>query len=554
MEPSSARDPDGHAQVHPVVREALRISLSAKEYKILHDHAVRRAPVKVQSKLPSPSRYEAIVRSKNKYNEAALRASLRVFLVSGALLKFVDWALARIRGDLSKKKTQTSFLRSPNFRLSASLSLVLLFHRLLHRFFARLRANLRTDEAQPFRNRNPRVSKALTSRYAPAVGASLALFGLGICPQNQLRLTAAIWMATRSLEFLFNVIDEKGWLENRPVWFGSWLLMPLSCAQLFHAFIFDREATPKWLGNVIFRLSPGYILDRPESLPTEFSWPGKEDVVDSLATVATLRWPYVYTRYLHLVYGRFFSNISISAFVSPILHPGDLNTLPSAVKSISPITGPAHPSISSLSCALLHSSSPSCSTAFLHNILLSIPRLARFVTTVTLALSVLKFKKLMANPITSINNLSKKIITLTAVLSASVGSAWGSICLWNSLFPRSVLPTKRFFLSGAVAGMPFAFLANSRSVFTYFFRAAVDSAWKTGTKRGLWKGWKGGDLFILVLSWALINSILESRPNAVQGRGVRKALAWMKGEGFVDPVDVAAKRKLKKAKKAETEH
>ena len=51
-----------------------------------------------------------------------------------------------------------------------------------------------------------------------------------------------------------------------------------------------------------------------------------------------------------------------------------------------------------------------------------------------------------------------------------------------------------------------------------------------------------------------MNSILESRPNAVQGRGVRKMLAWMKGEGFVDPVEVAAKRKLKKAKKAEAEH
>ncbi|BAE65085.1 unnamed protein product [Aspergillus oryzae RIB40] len=504
MEPSSERDPDGHAQVHPVVREALRISLSAKEYKILHDHAVRRAPVKVQSKLPSPSRYEAIVRSKNKYNEAALRASIRVFLVSGALFKFVDWALARIRGDLSKKKAQTSFLRSPNFRLSASLSLVLLFHRLLHRFFTRLRANLRTDEAQPFRNRNPRVSKALTSRYAPAVGASLALFGLGICPQNQLRLTAAIWMATRSLEFLFNAIDEKGWLENRPAWFGSWLLMPLSCAQLFHAFIFDREATPKVTSPIALKVCLRSFLGQERR-----TW-------------------------------------LIRSQLSPICA--------GPVKSISPITGPAHPSISGLSCALLHSSSPSCSTAFLHNILLSVPRLARFVTTVTLALSVLKFKKLMANPITSINNLSKKIITLTAVLSASVGSAWGSICLWNSLFPRSVLPTKRFFLSGALAGMPFAFLANSRSVFTYFFRAAVDSAWKTGVKRGLWKGWKGGDLFILVLSWALMNSILESRPNAVQGRGVRKALAWMNGEGFVDPVEAAAKRKLKKTKKAETEH
>ncbi|KAE8350398.1 hypothetical protein BDV28DRAFT_40024 [Aspergillus coremiiformis] len=532
MEASSAREPEVQAHVHPVVREALRISLSAKEYKIFHDHAVRRAPVRVQSKLPSPSRFEAIVRSKSKYNEAALRASIRVFIISGALLKLADWGLKKFRGDLSRKKAHTSFLRSSNFRLSASLSLVLLLHRFLHRFFVRLRANLRTDEAQLFRNRNPRVSKALTSRYAPAVGASLAGFALGICPQDQLRLSAAIWTATRSLEFLFNAVDEKGWLENRPLWFGSWLLMPLSCAQLFHAFVFDREATPKWLGNVIFRLSPGYIRDCPESLPAEFGWPGKEDVVDSLATVANLRWP---------------------AFVSPILHPEDPNTLPSAVKSISPITGPAHPSISELSCALLHPSSPSCGTAFLHNILLSVPRLARFLTTVTFALSVLKFKKMMANPLTSVNALWKKIITLTAILSASVGSAWGSICLWNSLFPRSVLPTKRFFLSGALAGMPFVFLTNSRNIFMYFFRTAVDSAWRTGVKRGLWKGWRGGELFIIVLSWALMGSILESRPNAVQGRGVRKVLAWMKGDGFVDPVDVAAKRKLKKAKKAKGE-
>jgi hypothetical protein len=101
--------------------------------------------------------------------------------------------------------------------------------------------------------------------------------------------------------------------------------------------------------------------------------------------------------------------------------------------------------------------------------------------------------------------------------------------------------------------MPFAFLANSRSVFLYFFRAAVDSAWKTGVKRGLWKGWKGGDLLILVLSWALMGSILEARPNAVQGRGVRKAMAWMRGDGLVDPVDIAAKKKLKKAKKTEGE-
>ncbi|PYH63306.1 uncharacterized protein BO88DRAFT_399394 [Aspergillus vadensis CBS 113365] len=522
-----ASDSTPNPDLHPVVRNALRISLSAKEYKLLHDYAVQRTPSAIQNKLPSPSAFEAIVRSKNKHNEASIRTSLRVFVLSSSLLKLVDVVAGRIRGDLSQKNTsRTSFTRSPNFRLSISLSLLLLLHRFLYRFFVKLRANLRTDDARPFRDRNPRISRALTSRFAPAVGASIAGFALGLCPQKQLRLTAAIYTATRSLEFLFNALDEKGWFKDRPRWFGSWLLMPIACAQLFHAFIFDRETAPKWFGNVILRLSPSYVRGRPESLPLEIPWPEKEDVVDSLANIANLRWP---------------------AFASPILHPGSPNTLPSTLTSISPITGPAHPAISSLSCALLHPNSPSCSTAFLHHILLLVPPLARFLTTVTLALSLRNIKGLMNEPISSINKLSKKIITLTAILSASTGSAWGSICLWNTLLPRSALPAKRFFLSGALAGVPFAFLTNSRGIFMYFFRAAVDSAWKTGVKRGLWKGWKGGDLCIIVLAWALIGSILETRPSAVQGKGVRKALAWLKGDGFADPVEVAAKRKARKA-------
>lgn len=105
--------------------------------------------------------------------------------------------------------------------------------------------NLRTENARPFRVRNPRISKALTSRYAPAIGASLAGLALGICPQKQLRFYVAIYTTTRSLEFLYNLLEEKGWFVNRPWWFGSWLLMPVSCAQLFHAVVFDRETAPK---------------------------------------------------------------------------------------------------------------------------------------------------------------------------------------------------------------------------------------------------------------------------------------------------------------------
>ncbi|KAJ5438626.1 uncharacterized protein N7458_009624 [Penicillium daleae] len=516
--------------VHPVVRTALRISLSAKEYRALYGLLAKRAPG-VQGKLVSPSHYDAIVHSKNRRNEAAVRASLRVFVGTGAALKLLETIIGRIRGSAEQKKSRGPILRSPNFRLSLSLSLLLLLHRLLYRFLVRIRANLCTDDAKPFRDRNPRIARALTSRFAPAVGASAAGFALGICPQDQLRLTVAIYTGTRSLEFLYNVMDSKGWLDDRPWWFGSWLLMPVSCAQLFHAFVFDRENTPKWFGNVIFRLSPSYIPGRPDALPEDVFWPEKDQIVDSLASIASLRWP---------------------AFISPTLHPSDPNTLPLSVKSISPITGPAHPSIAHLSCALLHPSVPSCSTAFVHHILLSVPPLARFLTAVSLALTIPKLKTVLAQPITSINSLSKRIITMTAVLSAAVGSAWGSVCLLNNTLPRSTLPTKRFFISGALGGLPFALLANSRSVFMYFFRAAVDSAWKTGVKRGLWKGGRAVELWLFVLSWALMGSILEAHPSAVQGRGLRKGLAWLRGDGFVDLEEVEKRKAHRSLKKAET--
>ena len=116
---------------------------------------------------------------------------------------------------------------------------------MLHRFFTRLRANLLTKDAAPFRRRNPRVSKILTARLAPAIGASLAGFCLGVYPGDQFRITVAIYLATRAAEFAYNSLEDDGWLRNRPWWFGSWMLMPPVFGQLLHAFLFDRDCFPK---------------------------------------------------------------------------------------------------------------------------------------------------------------------------------------------------------------------------------------------------------------------------------------------------------------------
>ncbi|EEH38947.1 hypothetical protein PAAG_01409 [Paracoccidioides lutzii Pb01] len=525
--PEPAPQPSSSRSIHPIIRNVLRLSLSASEYKSLHEHLIKRLPSAVQNRALQPSTFREIVKSQDKYNEAALRASLRVFFAAGGgmkLLEYITQKLASRNNPNAPKPPKLPFHQSPAFRLSCALSLTLLLHRFLHRFFLRLRANLRTDDARPFRARNPRVSIVLTSKYAPAIGASLAGFALGAFPQSRLRLTLAIYMSTRSLEFLFNELEAQGWFKNRPWWFGSWLVMPVSFAQLFHAFVFDRDTEPKWFGDFILKFSPGHIHQRPDNYPASRHWPNQNESVDALAKISQLKWP---------------------AFISPILHPSNPKVLPESLKSISAITSPAHPSIPSLSCALLHPKSPSCLTASLHQNLLSVPLLARFLTKVYLALALLKFRTFLAHPILSTNVICEKILSRTAVLSAALGSAWGSVCLFNSLFPRSLLPTQRFYLSGALGGLPFAFLAGegNRSMFLYFFRVAVDSAWRTGTKRGLWRGCKGGDLFVFVASWALIGVLLEKNPSAVDEAGVRKVLAWLRGGWFVDPVEIGGSRK-----------
>ena len=87
--------------MHPILQNALRVSLSAKEYRTLHTIAVERAP-SIQKKLPSPSSFDVMAQSKNRHSEAALRASLRLFVGSGAVLKLIEIVMSRIRGDTAE--------------------------------------------------------------------------------------------------------------------------------------------------------------------------------------------------------------------------------------------------------------------------------------------------------------------------------------------------------------------------------------------------------------------------------------------------------------------
>jgi hypothetical protein len=146
---------------------------------------------------------------------------------------------------LYRSHPRRPLLSSPNFRLALSLSSILLLHRTFHRFFIRLRLRLLREKASQLYDRYPRLFQGLTSRIAPAIGASFAGFALGLYPSDQLRTTITIYTAARALEMLYNAIQGDGYMEKKPWWFGSWLLFPLAQGQLLHAFVFDRDCFPK---------------------------------------------------------------------------------------------------------------------------------------------------------------------------------------------------------------------------------------------------------------------------------------------------------------------
>jgi hypothetical protein len=230
------------SQSHPMARNALQYAVSAREYELLHEFLVTRSPRALQKRVPALSKPSA----DHDYNPAAFRSALRVFLAIASGLKSWELISDRVlfKGGNRRHAPKIAYIKSPSFRLALSLSSILFLHRVLFRFLVRLRSRLLSEKAANLRKRYPKLFTAIASNIGPAVGASLAGLALGIYPKNQLRITLAIYVGARSLEFLYNAIEGDGYLKNMPWWWGSWLLFPLSQGQLFHAFVFDRDCFP----------------------------------------------------------------------------------------------------------------------------------------------------------------------------------------------------------------------------------------------------------------------------------------------------------------------
>lgn len=432
---------------------------------------------------------------RDDHNAATFRSASRVFLLTYGSLKSIDALLARVSGAVKSPtatRARQPLVASPG-RMALSLSSLLFLHSTLYRILHTLRLRLLHEKVRAIQDRYPSIYAILTSKLAPAIGASLSGLALGICPADQLRITVAIYIASRSLEIGYKSISQTALVRDTlPSWFGSWLVFALAQGQLLHAFVFDRDCFPDAYGAFIIGNTPEYIQRRPENLSPRVRWPHWNDIVDALAQMATLRWP---------------------LFTSPILHPDKYSTLPASISPIiSPITSRAHPAIQNLSCSLLHPSDPSCFLAYVRHNLLSFTRIARFYTIYYGAFAfILRFRTLKAAPIAALNRLAESVLRSTVATTGAIGASWGSICLFQAIMPRAFLPKFRFFLGGLMGGM-FQLIDQTPSGHAtdmYAARASVDSLWKVGVKRRWWKGIRGGDVWLFVAALALVNVVFD---------------------------------------------
>lgn len=210
------------------------------------------------------------------------------------------------------------------------------------------------------------------------------------------------------------------------------------------------------------------------------------------------------------------------------------------------ITSAAHPLITSLSCALLHPSDPSCLRTYITYWIKVFPQLARFFGIIYAVLSIPRYKSFYNSPIASMDKLGRSVLRISAFIAGAIGTSWGAICFFQQVLPRGVLATQRYFLGGFLGGM-WAYLdrITGNGNFIYSMRMSILSTWKVGVKRGWWKGCKGGDVWLFVVAMAMVNVIYTKDDAAIKGGAARWVIAGLRGEsaGILSDVEESVEEK-----------
>ncbi|KAK9479413.1 hypothetical protein V1514DRAFT_328564 [Lipomyces japonicus] len=420
-----------------------------------------------------------------------------------------------------KTRNKPQVLSKSRSRAARTAALIVASYRILFTFTTNINSNIYLPEARRFRRKHRRATRLLKSPLFPALTSGLAsgLFLIHL-PAGTTRSTITVYSVALAAEYLFNAITLKKQFAFLKDKVGVWIVFPFSLAQLIHTFVYDNDCCPPGFTNFAFRFAPLNISTQPSSFPSELKYPTHPEILDALRDITASSYP---------------------PFNSPILYP-DSYSLPSHFKEIENIVSQAHPGISHLSCALIHPDDDSCIKSFTNFAIHQASLFSKYIAAAYAVLAIVKFHKLKLHPRAGLINLANLFVRSTLFLSMTTSTAWFGVCASQSLLPDKFIPTYRLKIIGFVAGL-WAYVDQFGGKVKYmpFARMAIESYWKVLVKHGKIRPIRNGDVIVFAASFAVIMSIFDKSPDAIESNmGVKKLLAVISGRKLTDVIPASS--------------
>lgn len=451
----------------------------------------------------------------HKFVRKQTRLFVKVYVVLAAINGVSK--LGKVVAERRGKAATAREIGIPAARIALSVTSISALYRAAYALLDKVR--VKSMKADSGRNR-----ETVCRLLVPAVSGLVAGAAYGVYPKEAARGYIGLIVASKAAEFIYNYLDDEGYLEFKPRLLGSWALFPLSLSQLYYTFIFHPDCCPKTVSSILFRLSDGYIPDAPASFSSTDPWPSPEEVVSSVAEISRKRYP---------------------AFESPILFP-DTFRVPEGLESIEPVISMAHPAITTLTGALMHPYQRSEFRTYLELILRKASSVSKYVFAAYAISGLLRSKSHGIGRLGSLATSLGYSVRTTIFIVMTAASAWSGVGVMQKLLGRNVLPLYRYRVIGFMAGLwAFVDQVNGHARYMYAARLAVLSYWNTLVKQGHVKPLPYGDVALFAFSFSILMTLLDHAPGSISGPKFRKALSWIKSDKSTDPCDDSIEDKSK---------
>ena len=88
----------------PVLATCLRYTLSKDDYQLLQKHAIAQLPRSIGTRLPPANLYNSIAEAHDEYSVSAVRASIRLFVLSQTGLQLWEQIKKRLLGKATDRR------------------------------------------------------------------------------------------------------------------------------------------------------------------------------------------------------------------------------------------------------------------------------------------------------------------------------------------------------------------------------------------------------------------------------------------------------------------